>query len=176
MEQTATRTPPAATGPGYATRIGHAHLKVRDLDRAVAFYTRFFQLHLVEREGAQYAFLSGGAFHHEIALQNVGPRAPQPPPYGTALYHIAFEVPDRAALARAYQALTAACIPVATVDHLISWALYFDDPDGNGLELYCDTRADPDGAPLWHGHNVPLPPARLLAALESHAVEPPARP
>ena len=93
-----------------ATHIGHAHLKVRDLDRALEFYTRFFGLHLVERVGDHYAFLSGGGYHHEIALQNVGPHAPQPPPHGTGLYHVAFEVPDRQSLALAYQALTEAGI------------------------------------------------------------------
>jgi catechol 2,3-dioxygenase len=149
----------------YETCIGHVHLKVRDLDRAIAFYTRFLNLRLVERVGDQYAFLSGGAVHHEIALQNVGPRAPQPAPHGTGLYHVAFEVPSACALAQAYQALTCAGIAVAPVDHLISWALYFDDPDGNGLEIYWDRRDEPGGAELWRGRNVALTPAKLQAAL-----------
>lgn len=153
----------------YPTKIGHAHLKVRDLARATAFYTRFFDLQLVEQVGDQYAFLSGGAFHHELALQNVGPAAPSAPAHGVGLYHIAFEVPDEAALALAYQALTTAGVTVATVDHLISWALYFDDPDGNGLELYCDRRTAPGGQRLWRGQNIPLPPATLLAALPARS-------
>ena len=87
----------------YQTKIGHAHLKVRDLDRSIEFYTHFFDLKLVERVGDQYAFLTGGEFHHEIALQNVGPGAPQPQPHGTGLYHVAFEVPDRRSFALAYR-------------------------------------------------------------------------
>ena len=149
----------------YPTKIGHAHLKVRDLDRAIAFYTRFFSLKLIERVGDHYAFLSGGDFHHEIALQSVGPGAPQPPPHGTGLYHVAFEVPDVKSFAQAYKSLTDAGISVATVDHLISWAMYFDDPAGNGLEIYWDTRKEPGGEELWHGNNAPLPSEKILAAL-----------
>ncbi len=149
----------------YTTRIGHAHLKVRDLDRAIAFYIRFLAMHETERIGDHYAFLTGGAFHHEIALQNVGPNAPQPPAHATGLYHVAFEVPDRRSFALAYRALTDGGVPVATVDHYISWAMYFDDPDGNGLEIYWDTRGEPGGRPLWRGENAPLSPATILAAL-----------
>lgn len=150
----------------YPTKIGHAHLKVRDLDRAIEFYTRFFRLKLVERVGDQYAFLTGGNFHHEVALQNVGPDAPQPLPQGTGLYHVAFEVSDRRSFALAYQALTEAGVSVATVDHLISWAIYFDDPDGNGLEIYWDTRDEPGGQKLWRGQNISLPEEKILAALK----------
>jgi catechol 2,3-dioxygenase len=150
----------------YPTKIGHTHLKVRDLDRAIAFYTRFFDLKLVERVDDHYAFLTGGGFHHEIALQNVGPHAPPPPSHGTGLYHVAFEVPDRRSFALAYRALVEAGVPVATVDHLISWAMYFDDPDGNGLEIYWDTRTEPGGQKLWRGRNVPLPEEKILAALK----------
>jgi catechol 2,3-dioxygenase len=105
---------------------------VRDLDRSVAFYTRFLGLHETERVGDVYAFLTGGAFHHELALQRVGPIAPQPPAHGVGLHHVAFEVPDHRAFAEACRALTEASIPVATVDHFISWALYFDDPTATG--------------------------------------------
>jgi catechol 2,3-dioxygenase len=151
----------------YPTKIGHAHLKVRDLKQAIAFYTRFFRLKLVEQVGDQYAFLSGGDFHHEIALQNVGPDAPGQAAHGTGLYHVAFEVPDAVSFALAYKALTDAGVPVAPVDHLISWAMYFDDPDGNGLEIYWDTRAEPGGQPLWRGQNLPLPPAKIVAELKN---------
>ena len=147
----------------YHTKIGHAHLKVRDLTRAIEFYTKFFDLHVVERVGDHYAFLTGCDMHHEIALQNVGNSAPPPHPYGTGLYHVAFEVPDRESLAAAYQALTEAKIQVALVDHLISWAMYFDDPDGNGLEIYWDTRTEAWGQQLWHGRNIHLPPEKLMA-------------
>lgn len=151
----------------YTTKIGHAHLKVRDLDRSIAFYTRFLALRETERVADHYAFLTGGDLHHEIALQHVGPDAPAPPQHGTGLYHVAFEVPTRRAFAEAYAALTQAGISVATVDHRISWAMYFDDPDGNGLEIYWDTRTEPDGASLWQGVNRPLPPADILAALDA---------
>lgn len=151
----------------YATKIGHAHLKVRDLDRAIAFYTRFLNLHETERVGDHYAFLTGGAYHHEIALQHVGPDAPHPPAHGTGLYHVAFEVPDRRAFAEAYRTLTEAGVAVASVDHFISWAMYFDDPDGNGLEIYWDTRGEPNGRQVWRGENAPLDRATILAALEA---------
>lgn len=136
--------------------LGHVHLKVHDLDRAVAFYTQVFGLQLVERMGNHYAFLSAGHHHHDIALQNVGANAPAPPPHATGLYHVAFEVPSRSAFADAYRTLIAAGVDVATVDHLISWALYFYDPDGNGLEIYWDTRGQPGGNTLWRGRNLPL--------------------
>lgn len=150
----------------YTTKIGHAHLKVRDLDRAIDFYTRYLGLHETERVGNRYAFLTTGPFHHEIALQQVGPDAPQPLAHGTGLYHVAFEVPDRRSFAEAYRTLVEAGIPVAPVDHFISWAMYFDDPDGNGLEIYCDSRDMPDGRPLWHGENAPLEEGTILAELD----------
>jgi catechol 2,3-dioxygenase len=149
----------------YSAKIGHAHLKGRDLDRAVAFYKRFLKLAVKERVTDRYVFLTGGAFHHEIALQRVASNAPAPPPTGTGLYHVAFEVPSKHDFATAYAALTAAGVTVATVDHFISWAMYFDDPDGNGLEIYCDTRGEPDGRALWGGDNIELPPEKIRAAL-----------
>jgi len=149
----------------YTTKIGHAHLKVRNLDRAVDFYTRCLGMHETERVGNHYAFLTSGSFHHEIALQQVGHDAPQPPAHGTGLYHVAFEVPDRRSFAEAYRTLTGAGIVVAPVDHFISWAMYFDDPDGNGLEIYSDSRAMPDGRPLWRGENTPLDEETILAEL-----------
>ncbi len=149
----------------YTTRIGHVHLKVRDLDRAVAFYTRFLNLRETERVGEQYAFLTGGTLHHEVALQYVGSAAPTPPARSTGLYHTAFEVPSVRAFAEAYLALTQEGVPVGTVDHRISWAMYFDDPDGNGLEIYWDTRDEPGGMDLWLGSNRPLSAETILRAL-----------
>ncbi len=146
------------------SKLGHVHLKVRDLDRAIAFYTQLVGLRLVERVGDQFAFLSAGENHHDIALQNVGTAAPAPPPHATGLYHVAFEVPDRASFARVYRDLAAAGVDVATVDHLISWAIYFSDPDGNGLEVYWDTRCQPGGQCLWRGRNLPLRAATILAS------------
>jgi catechol 2,3-dioxygenase len=149
----------------YQTKLGHAHLKVRDLDRAVSFYTQFLGLHEVERVGKQYSFLTSNGMHHEIALQNVGAHAPTPSPLSTGLYHIAFEVPSKAALAALYFALLEAGVDVAPVDHLISWAIYFTDPDGNGLEIYCDTRHDEGGTQIWSGRNYPLTNEQLRTCL-----------
>ncbi len=103
--------------------------------------------------------------YHEIALQDVGPNAPHPLANATGLYHVAFEVPDKRSFAQAYQALTSAGIPVASVDHYISWAMYFDDPDGNGLEIYWDTRNQLGGRQLWRGENAPLADETILAVL-----------
>jgi catechol 2,3-dioxygenase len=150
----------------YKTRIGHAHLKVRDLDRATAFYTHYFSLELVERVGDSYVFLTGSEMHHEIALQFVGPYAPSPAREGIGLYHVAFEVPDKVSFAKAYKSLTDNGVEVATVDHCISWAMYFEDPDGNGLEIYWDARNEPDGVKHWRGINLPLERDDVLAVLE----------
>src|SRR5215471_1569855 len=103
----------------YQTKIGHAHLKVRDLQRSIDFYTRLLGMHVTEVVGTHYAFLTAGTYHHEIALQNVGPDAPHPPARGTGLYHVAFEVPDKRSFALAYRALSEAGIPVSAVDHYI---------------------------------------------------------
>jgi catechol 2,3-dioxygenase len=149
----------------YKTKIGHAHLKVCNLQRSIDFYSRFLGLNVTEVVGNHYAFLTTGTDHHEIALQNVGPDAPQPPARGTGLYHVAFEVPDKRSFALAYRSLYEAEIPVVAVDHYISWAMYFDDPDGNGLEIYWDTRTRPGGRLLWHGENAPLEEETILAAL-----------
>lgn len=158
---------PSSPQTPYTTQIGHAHLKVRNLERAIDFYTRYLHMHVTERVGNSYVFLTGGPFHHEIALQYVGPDAPQPPAHSTGLYHIAFEVPDKRSFAAAYQALKQGGIEVAPVDHYISWAMYFDDPDGNGLEIYWDTRNEPHGRQLWHGDNALLDDAAILAGLDA---------
>jgi len=149
-------------GRGSAMRLGHAHLKIRDLDRSVSFYTRFLGLRVTEKVGSQLAFLTGGDLHHELALQEVGSGAPDPPVGGVGLYHVAFEAAGRAELASVYEALTAAGVVVLAVDHRISWALYFADPDGNGLELYWDTRGEPFGAWEWRGFSQPLTIQRLM--------------
>ncbi|MDQ7066256.1 MAG: VOC family protein [candidate division KSB1 bacterium] len=149
----------------YATKLGHIHLKVRDLNRAVDFYTRIFNLKVTEMVGDHYAFLSGGSLHHEIALQNVGAGAPTPPPHGVGLYHVAFEVPDKKSFAQAYEHLRQAGIEPHAVNHFISWALYFTDPDGNGLEIYVDTRNDPEGRAQWQGYSEPLTHEKIMMEL-----------
>jgi len=103
--------------------------------------------------------------HHELALQEVGADAPLPPPEGVGLYHVAFEVPDRRSFAQAYNTITRGGVPVAAVDHGISWAMYFSDPDGNGLEIYWDTRQESEGTARWDGRSRPLGAVRILSSL-----------
>jgi catechol 2,3-dioxygenase len=149
----------------YKTQIGHTHLKVRDLERAVEFYTTYFDLNVTERVNTHYVFLSGNAMHHEIGLQAVGENAPAQRAHGVGLYHVAFEVPDKRAFAQAYQTLKKGGVDVSAVNHGISWALYFNDPDGNGLEIYADTRHEADGRDQWLGQSSQLTDEIILAAL-----------
>ena len=127
-----------------ATQIGHVHLRVAELDRAVAFYRDVIGLEVVT-QGKEAAFLSAGGYHHHIALNTWGSKGGKPPPPGsTGLFHTAFIYPDRPALARALQAVLDAGVQLTgAADHGVSEAVYFDDPDGNGVELYRDRpRAD----------------------------------
>ena len=151
----------------YQTRIGHAHLFVRELERSMAFYTEYLNLKVTEQQAGRYAFLTSGAAHHELGLSARGPDAPTPAPGSIGLFHLAFDVADKRSFALAYQKLTGDGIAVSPVDHKIGWGLYFADPDGNGLEIYCDTREQPDGAALWSGQDRVLDDARILAALNS---------
>lgn len=152
--------------PAMKMRLGHAHLKVRDLERAAAFYQRFLGLEVRERMADSYVFMSGGPLHHEVALQRVPSEARVPGRYDVGLFHIAFEVPDKPSFGRAYRTLQEAGVPVALVDHGISWAMYFADPDGNGLEIYCDTRGEPDGVELWEAGDRPLSAQQVRAAAD----------
>ena len=122
------------------TRIGHVHLKVADLERAVAFYCGVLGFELTQRYGNQAAFVSAGGYHHHIGLntwESFG--GPPPPPNSTGLFHLAVLYPTRAALADALRRLTTANIPLdGASDHGVSEALYLRDPDQNGVELYWD--------------------------------------
>ena len=120
--------------------IGHIHLKVADLDRALAFYSGVLGFDVTARMGPSAAFLSAGGYHHHIGLNTWESRGGQPPPPGsTGLYHVAIRYPDRAALADALRRLVDASVPLeGASDHGVSEALYLHDPDGNGLELYWD--------------------------------------
>jgi catechol 2,3-dioxygenase len=122
------------------TRIGHVHLKVANLDRALAFYCDVLGFSLVARYGTQAAFVSAGGYHHHIGLNTWESEGGTPPPRGhTGLYHVAILYPTRAALAEAYRRLEKAGIRLdGAADHGVSEALYLHDPDGNGLELYRD--------------------------------------
>lgn len=121
-------------------RIGHVHLKVADLERAIGFYRDVLGFELMQRMGDQAAFLSAGGYHHHIALNTWESLDGQPPPFGTTgLYHHAIVYPTRAALADALRRLIAAGIGLeGAADHGVSQSLYLRDPDGNGVELYCD--------------------------------------
>lgn len=134
-------------------KLGHVHLKVRELDRSVAFYTKVFGLHLEERMES-FAFLSDGQVHHSVALQEVGPLAPKPHPYGVGLYHVAFEVDSDEAFRQFESRLVEMGVRHQSVDHGISWATYFNDPDGNGLEVYVDRRHAAGGRAIWQGRSI----------------------
>ncbi len=128
----------AAIDPG--VRIGHVHLKVADLERALGFYSGVLGLQVMQRMGSQAAFISAGGYHHHIGLNTWESLGGSPPPEGsTGLYHVAILYPTRAALADALRRLIAAKIPLeGAADHGVSEALYLRDPDGNGVELYWD--------------------------------------
>jgi catechol 2,3-dioxygenase len=121
-------------------RIGHVHLKVADLERALGFYTGVLGFALMQRYGNEAAFLSAGGYHHHIGLNTWESRGGRPPAPGTTgLYHVAIVYPTRAALADALQRLVSAGIQLdGASDHGVSEALYLRDPDGNGVELYWD--------------------------------------
>ncbi|HLF57022.1 MAG TPA: VOC family protein [Thermoanaerobaculia bacterium] len=127
-----------AIDPG--TRIGHVHLKVSNLERALGFWRDVLGFEETQRYGAQAVFLSAGGYHHHIALNTWESRGGAPPPRGTTgLYHVAILYPTRAALADALRRLTEAGIPLdGASDHGVSEALYLRDPDGNGVELAWD--------------------------------------
>ena len=122
------------------TRIGHVHLKVADLDRALDFYCGVLGFELQQRFGSQAAFISAGGYHHHIGLntwESAG--GSPPPPRSTGLYHVAILYPARAALADALRRLVKAGIELeGAADHGVSEALYLRDPDDNGVELYRD--------------------------------------
>ena len=127
-----------AIDPG--VRIGHVHLKVADIDRALDFYCGVLGFQLTQRRGPQAAFISAGGYHHHIGLNTWESRGGKPPAAGTTgLYHLAVLYPTRAALADALRRLIAANISLeGASDHGVSEALYLRDPDDNGVELYWD--------------------------------------
>jgi catechol 2,3-dioxygenase len=125
---------------GAGVRIGHVHLKVADLDRAIAFYRDVLGFELTQYFGRQAAFLSAGGYHHHIGLNTWESAGGTPPPAGrTGLYHLAILYPTRAELADALRRVLAAKITLdGAADHGVSEALYLRDPDENGVELYWD--------------------------------------
>ncbi len=121
-------------------RIGHVHLKVADLERALRFYAGVLGLEVMQRYGEGAVFLSAGGYHHHIALNTWESLGNSPPPSGaTGLYHTAILYPSRSALATALRRVLEAGIPLqGAADHGVSESIYLNDPDENGVELYCD--------------------------------------
>ncbi len=122
------------------TRIGHIHLRVSNLERSIAFYRDVLGFELVQPHDAQAAFLSAGGYHHHIGLNTWASKDGGPPPRGsTGLYHFAILLPNRRELARIYKRLLDHGVQIgAAQDHGVSEAIYFRDPDGNGIEIYRD--------------------------------------
>jgi catechol 2,3-dioxygenase len=153
--------------------IGHVHLKVADLDRALGFYCDVLGFELQQRIGNDAAFVSAGGYHHHIGLNTWHSKGGSPPPPGsTGLFHLAIRYPSRRSLADALRRLSDAGIPISGAsDHGVSEALYLDDPDGNGVELYWDRPraewprpAEGEGLEMF---TRPLDPSDLLAELAS---------
>lgn len=122
------------------TRIGHVHLKVSDLERAERFYRDALGFEVTARYGTQAVFLSAGGYHHHIGLNTWhSAGGPPPPPRATGLYHLAILLPSRRELARTLRRVLDHGVQLeGASDHIVSEAIYFSDPDGNGIEIYCD--------------------------------------
>jgi catechol 2,3-dioxygenase len=153
--------------------IGHVHLKVADLDRALAFYCGVLGFELQQRFGEEAAFVSAGGYHHHIGLNTWHSKGGQPPAAGTTgLFHLAIRYPTRRALAVALRRLLDHGVGLSGAsDHGVSEALYLHDPDQNGIELYWDRPREEWPAPA-PGERVamytrPLDPQDLLAELGS---------
>jgi catechol 2,3-dioxygenase len=149
--------------------IGHVHLKVADLERAIAFYAGVLGFELTQRYGPDAAFLSAGGYHHHIALNTWHSAGGEPPPpNATGLYHLAIRYPSRAELGTALRRLGQAGVRLdGASDHGVSEALYLRDPDGNGVELYWDRPRDEwprDGSGNLAMVTRPLDLQRLLDA------------
>jgi catechol 2,3-dioxygenase len=151
-------------------QMGHVHLKVADLERAISFYRDVLGFELMQRMGDQAAFLSAGGYHHHIALNTWESLGGEPPAFGTTgLYHHAIVYPSRAALADGLRRLIAAGIGLeGAADHGVSQSLYLRDPDGNGVELYVDRPREawphtPDGKLAMYTRHLDL--RALLAEL-----------
>lgn len=144
-------------------RIGHVHLKVADLDRALKFYCGVLGFELTQRFGSQAAFISAGGYHHHIGLNTWESAGGSPPPPGTTgLYHLAILYPTRALLADSVRRVLAAGIELdGASDHGVSEAIYLRDPDDNGVELYWDRPKEqwprsPDGGVAMFTHPLDL--------------------
>lgn len=130
-------------------KLGHVHLKVRDLERSIKFYQDLLGLKITEKLG-NFVFMTDGAPHNSLAMQAIGPQAPTPGEHSVGLYRAAYEVESEEQCHEAWNRAEALVPNVVAVDHGISWALYLDDPDGNGIEIMLDRRTN-GGRALWHG-------------------------
>jgi len=135
------------------TQIGHVHLKVSDIEKAEAWYRDVLGFEVTTRYGSEASFMSAGGYHHHIGLNTWHSRGGSPPPVNTTgLYHFAILYPSRSALAEALKRVLESGWPVdGASDHGVSEAIYLRDPDGNGIELYCDRPKEewprnPDGS------------------------------
>jgi len=152
-------------------QLGHLHIYVKDLDVSVPFFKQHFQLRVTERIGRQIVFMSADHLHHQLVLQAYSPEQSTAAIPQHAQCHIGFEVADKATFATSYHNLVKSGVQVYPIDHGISWALYFNDPDGHGLELYVDTREEIDGSKLWKGINKPLYEHQVLEHLPEEVKE-----
>ena len=153
-------------------RLGHLRLDVADLETQAAFYTGALGLTVHERatdDESHYAFLTdgqdvdgGGPMHHRVVLRQA--RDGSVPGHDGRLDHFAWEVDDEAELGAFVERLEAMGVETDLQEAQIAWQCYVHDPEGNKLEVYCDRRARPDGAPLWEGRQEDLPRERLDAA------------
>jgi catechol 2,3-dioxygenase len=150
------------------TTIGHVHLKVSDLERAERFYVELLGFHVTARYGTDAVFLSAGDNHHDLGLNTWESKGGAPPPPGTTgLFHVAIRVPSRRHLAELFVRLRDAGVRFSGAsDHLVSEALYLSDPDGNGIEIYCDR--DPS---TWPRHDGEIEMATLPLDLDSLLAE-----
>lgn len=156
--------------------IGHVHLRVADLDRALAFYCDVLGFELMQRLGNAAAFISAGGYHHHIGLNTWESKGGSPPPPGsTGLYHLAIRYPERRTLADALLRLQRAGVSLdGAADHGVSEALYLRDPDANGVELYWDRPKEAwprtqEGDLAMYTRSLDL--ASLLATLQTDAGE-----
>jgi len=147
--------------------LAHARVRVRDLERSIEFYSRFLGLRVTERVGGAFAFLACNAAHHQVALQAGARRSTGVAPGPGTVDHLAFEVRSLREFLRVYRCLRAGGIEVNPADNGISWALYFDDPDGTRLEVYLDRRRQRGGRTLWRGKVRPLSERRMASVASS---------
>ena len=142
--------------------IGHVHLKVSDIGRALDFYSGVLGFDVTQRLGDSAAFISAGGYHHHLGLNTWESRGGSPPPHGTTgLYHVAIRYPDRRTLADAVRRVVEAGVPLSGAsDHGVSEAIYLRDPDGNGIELYRD-RPQEEWPRPEDGHGVAMMSAPL---------------